>query len=244
MQKLEPPPASQPQNFGAAIDVSEDVAVIGASAGGGSAYVFRFDGTQWNQEQQLGKTSPSNFENLGFAVGINGTDAIVGAPRAGLNMYGEAYAFPVTPLVLLVSDRTPAGGTTVTFDACKGDPGGPVALWITSIGGSPSFSRLLGGTFGAGGSWSVSAAVPLGLSGASLTLTAYGQSSNGAMEASECSGVSVSASTTGGASLAGALNRLQPRACPRHETATHRAVCTSTETGAPRSPCRAWVAGW
>lgn len=88
--------------FGTSVAVSGDVAVIGAPnhdegvSDSGAAYVFQWDGTQWNDE---GKLLPPNGQHegdyLGYSVAIADGVIVVGAPGVdGFGFdYGAAYVF-------------------------------------------------------------------------------------------------------------------------------------------------------
>jgi hypothetical protein len=74
--------------FGKSVSISGDYAIVGADRnddnGGlpvGSAYIFRRSGTSWSQQAKLtaSDASPSQFDNFGFSVSIDGDYAIVGA---------------------------------------------------------------------------------------------------------------------------------------------------------------------
>ena len=89
-------------DFGAAVDVDGAIAVVGApeddDAGGssGAAYVYRFDGTQWTQEQKLTALDAAGGDDYGFAVGVSGEMIVVGAPRddtAAGSRAGSAYVY-------------------------------------------------------------------------------------------------------------------------------------------------------
>jgi hypothetical protein len=73
--------------FGNSVDIDGGVAVIGApldqhgcekECNYGSAYVFRFDGLQWLQEQKLIAADPSIGDGFGSAVAISGEVLVVG----------------------------------------------------------------------------------------------------------------------------------------------------------------------
>jgi len=76
-------------NFGAAVSISGDVAIIGAwgdrtpanQIQAGAAYVFRFDGTSWNFETKLTASPQIGFEAFGLTVASDGDAAIIGATR-------------------------------------------------------------------------------------------------------------------------------------------------------------------
>ncbi|UCD75146.1 MAG: hypothetical protein JSV91_15355, partial [Phycisphaerales bacterium] len=77
--------------FARAVDISGDAAVIGAhwdddhGSGSGSAYVYRFDGASWVQEQKLLDSEGAPYEWFGRAVAVDGDVAVVGAYRDGTN---------------------------------------------------------------------------------------------------------------------------------------------------------------
>jgi hypothetical protein len=90
---------SQPvptENFGYAVDMTTQNAVVGAwfHPGGGCAYAFNNVGW-WNQEAILLPTGPDQVQEMGFDVSISGETAIIGAPEddtLGLEA-GAAYVF-------------------------------------------------------------------------------------------------------------------------------------------------------
>ncbi len=89
-------------DFGATVAVDGAIAVVGApeddddGSSSGAAYVFRFDGTDWSQEQKLTASDAAGGDDFGFAVAISGDMIVVGAPRddtAAGSRAGSAYAF-------------------------------------------------------------------------------------------------------------------------------------------------------
>jgi hypothetical protein len=70
--------------FGWAVAVSGHVALVGAwmdSAAGtlsGSAYVFRFDGSNWSQEQKIVPADLQAFDFFGWSVALDGNTAVIG----------------------------------------------------------------------------------------------------------------------------------------------------------------------
>ena len=88
--------------FAGAVSIDGTVAVVGASgdddggSGAGAAYVFRFNGTDWVQEQKLTASDAAAFDEYGIAVGVSGDSIVVGAPRNDLpvgNNAGAAYVY-------------------------------------------------------------------------------------------------------------------------------------------------------
>jgi hypothetical protein len=71
--------------FGVAVSISGDVAVVGASshddgaADSGSAYIFRFNGTSWDQEAKLTAPVATTSDQFGISASISGDVAVIGA---------------------------------------------------------------------------------------------------------------------------------------------------------------------
>ena len=84
-------------SFGIASSMSGEVVVVGAQADddngdrSGSAYVFRYDGSTWIQEQKLLPSDGAAGDWFGFSVSISGDVAVIGA--AGDDESGAAYIF-------------------------------------------------------------------------------------------------------------------------------------------------------
>ncbi|MCB0501215.1 MAG: hypothetical protein KDD32_00920, partial [Bacteroidetes bacterium] len=88
--------------FGNDVDISGDAIVIGAFtddniAGSqtGSAYIFRYNGSSWVQEQKLNSSTPIINNNFGSSVGISGDRVLIGesfGDIAGAN-FGNAFLF-------------------------------------------------------------------------------------------------------------------------------------------------------
>ena len=84
-QKLTASDAAANDNFGWSVSVCGNVAVVGADsdddggASSGSAYVFRFDGTQWVEEQKLTAPDAAATDFFGQSVAVSGNLAVVGA---------------------------------------------------------------------------------------------------------------------------------------------------------------------
>lgn len=77
---------TQGDAFGASVTIDGDVAVVGApgdddhGTSSGSAYLFRFDGTQWVQQRKLLPPPASPDFLFGVSVALRGQVAVVGAP--------------------------------------------------------------------------------------------------------------------------------------------------------------------
>jgi hypothetical protein len=112
-QKLVAADRGSGDNFGAAVAICGDYAIIGAAgededtgglntaAGAGSAYIFYRSGGGWAQQQKIVAADRAADDKFGASVAITGDEAMVGAPQededaAGLNpaeAAGSAYIF-------------------------------------------------------------------------------------------------------------------------------------------------------
>jgi len=127
--------------FGISVAVEGDVAVVGAwlsdeeeEENAGSAYVFRYDGMAWNEEQKLTALLPSAGDRFGHAVAISGDWILVGA-FGDLLATGAVYAFRYDPPTmtwieeqLLASPSTTSGdefGYSVALDGNTAVIGAP-----------------------------------------------------------------------------------------------------------------------
>jgi hypothetical protein len=101
LQKLVAPDAVGFDQFGYAVAISGDVAVVGAyldddaGSGSGSAYVFVRSGTSWSFQQKLTAVGAAAFDQFGYAVAASGETVVVGAFQdddAGSSS-GSAFVF-------------------------------------------------------------------------------------------------------------------------------------------------------
>lgn len=100
--KLTPRDAEVDARFGSAVAIDGDVAVVGADdaevegvEGAGAAYVFRYTGGFWTQEQKLTAADWAESDEFGTAIAISGDTVLIGARRdddQGDNS-GSAYVF-------------------------------------------------------------------------------------------------------------------------------------------------------
>ena len=85
--KLTPADVEAGDQFGFSVSISGDVAVVGAwgddHAGlySGSAYVYRFDGSTWVEEQKLTASDAAAWDSFGSSLSVSGDVAVVGANR-------------------------------------------------------------------------------------------------------------------------------------------------------------------
>jgi hypothetical protein len=105
IKKLAPADAAANDNFGWAVALSEDTAIVGSKGDddsattSGSAYIFQRNhgGPQnWGQVTKLHASDPAPFDQFGYAVAISGSTAVVGAwPKdgGGGDRAGAVYIF-------------------------------------------------------------------------------------------------------------------------------------------------------
>lgn len=87
-QKLTASDSNVNDRFGRSVALGDDVAIVGAYRADcvdspteecGAAYVFRFNGIVWEEEQKLTPTIPTDEYRFGWSVAIEGDVAVVGA---------------------------------------------------------------------------------------------------------------------------------------------------------------------
>ena len=99
-QKLVPLDGAANDNFGVAVDLHGDVAVVGSSGdddlgvNSGSVYVFRYDSAleEWVQEQKLTNSDGGPYNSFGRRAQVNGSCILASANGHELNR-GAAYLF-------------------------------------------------------------------------------------------------------------------------------------------------------
>ncbi|MFC2084703.1 FG-GAP repeat protein, partial [Bacteroidota bacterium] len=99
--KLTASDAAANDEFGCSVSISGDRAIIGAKrnsdagSNSGSAYIFSFDGTSWNEEVKITASDAERYDWFGNSVSIDGNRVIVGARNKdnALNSSGSAYIF-------------------------------------------------------------------------------------------------------------------------------------------------------
>jgi len=140
--RLVAPDEDQEDLFGSAVAIDGPIALVGApgdedgfSVNRGSVYVFRFDGTSWNEEAKLTPSNGRSGAFFGYGVALDGTTAVVGSSDEesyvftynGTSWVEEAILFASDNLLLDIgfSQRTVAiDGTTLLFGAPRDDENG------------------------------------------------------------------------------------------------------------------------
>jgi len=130
-QKLTASDAGANNQFGWTVSVRGDMAVVGspddncaAGASCGSVYVYRFNGTNWVEEQKLTPTDAGVGDDFGFSVSVSGDSVVVGAyldDDAGSDS-GSAYVFNVIGTCCISNGSCEAAGNcreNITPSACQ-----------------------------------------------------------------------------------------------------------------------------
>ncbi len=116
-QKLTAADGAGGDNFGFAVSLSGDTALVGAwnddegaSANSGSAYVFLRGGTTWTQQQKLTASDAAAGAWFGMRVSVSGNTALVGAPFSDGPAVdcGAAYVFVRTGTTWVQEQRLTA----------------------------------------------------------------------------------------------------------------------------------------
>lgn len=100
-QKLVASDPNLDDNFGVSVDIFNDIAIIGANlddASGsnrGAAYIFRYNGTSWIQEQKLIASDAEDGDQFGTSVAIYDTIAVIGSygDDVGGSNTGSVYIY-------------------------------------------------------------------------------------------------------------------------------------------------------
>jgi hypothetical protein len=101
-QKLTAPDAAIDDQFGFAVALSGNTAVIGAPSDDlagtdqGSAYVFVRSGTSWSQQGRLNSVDGAANDEFGYSVALSDDTVVVGAPGDDVgasSTQGSAYVF-------------------------------------------------------------------------------------------------------------------------------------------------------
>ena len=85
LAKLIASDGAQNDRFAGAVAVSGNVALIGSGGSDGlvgdtgSAYIYRFNGSEWTEQTKLTASDGAPYDNFGGAVAVNGDIAVVGA---------------------------------------------------------------------------------------------------------------------------------------------------------------------
>ena len=164
-QKLLASDGAAAAEFGSAVSVDGNVAVVGASegaVGAGAAYVYRFNGSSWVQAQKLVASDGAGGDLFGAAVAIAGDTIVIGASGANTadgagvsrDGTGAAYVFRDNGATFFFEEQKLVAPDRAPFDrfgsavVVAGDTivvGVPLDDTIDDLGtpGDPSDDRFL-----------------------------------------------------------------------------------------------------
>jgi len=132
VQKLEPSAGTEGGIFGHSVDISGNRAVIGSAYSddyAGAAYVFRFDGSHWVEEQRLTASDAEAMDLFGYSD-ISGDTVVVGArwdDEHG-DHAGAVYVFRYDGLQWIEEQKI------VSEDIAEGDSfGWSLAIWQDTL---------------------------------------------------------------------------------------------------------------
>ena len=98
--KLTADDAAAVDRFGRSVSISGDYAIVGAGdddfdskTDAGSAYIFKCDGSSWNQQQKLTASDAAADDAFGYSVSISGDYVMVGAAENDDNGTGSGSAY-------------------------------------------------------------------------------------------------------------------------------------------------------
>ncbi len=175
------------QNFGRSLAIDGTVAVVGASeedvdlnVNSGAAYVFRHDGTTWNEEARFNSTLINPFNVFGSTVAISGAVIAVGEVNGDLagnntgNVFIYRYAGGMwTPEAEILSPTAPdrrGFGTDLALDGDVLAVGAPTADAALAFAGAVFMYRFDGTTWQPEGIVSASDPGPADHFGSSVSL--------------------------------------------------------------------------
>ena len=148
--------------FGWAVALSGNTALVGADrhvTGGltwaGAAYGFTYDAGVWSQPAEFAAPSPVAGGQFGYALGLDGTTALVGAPDPNDHSKGHAYVYVLggshddslsalgvsasslspafSPTTLSYSDSVANSVTAITVSATTDDSNATYALQVGGV---------------------------------------------------------------------------------------------------------------
>jgi hypothetical protein len=139
VQKLSPEALRAADNFGAAVAIEGDLALVGAplhNLQAGAVFGFRLEGETWLEAGTLDSEGIERGERFGSALAMRGGWAVVGAPRHG-NQIGAAFGYAYDPeggswtregkLVPYDGQRRDGFGAAVAFTEAEVWVGAPTA---------------------------------------------------------------------------------------------------------------------
>lgn len=126
-QKITASDPAAGDEFGFSVAVSGDTAVAGAPLADdpafrtGAAYVFRYNGVVWEQEQKLIDFGLRARDQFGFSVAVSGGTAVVGAPVPDVEPINERPGSAIAFRYNGNADTWLPGSLLTSLDSADGD---------------------------------------------------------------------------------------------------------------------------
>jgi chitodextrinase len=167
-QKLLPSDGAAYDYFGTSVSISGNVALVGADRNGdngeesGSAYVFRWNGSNWVQEQKLLPSDGAAYDYFGESVSISGNVALVGADSNDDNGddSGSAYVYTFEAQFVADFSAIPTSGPAPLIVSFSDQSMGTVSSWNWNFGdGTTSNEQNPSHTYTDPGTYTVSLTV-------------------------------------------------------------------------------------
>jgi hypothetical protein len=152
-QELTAADGASNDQFGYAVAVSGDTALIGADGkGSGQGYVYAFvrSGTAWSLQQEFTSSDGASNDCFGCALGLSGTTAVIGAPGR-LGGTGAAYVFTSSGTWTQQQELLGSGSTDSFGFSVAASPDGSAAV-VGAFGVATETGRAY--VFTRNGTWS------------------------------------------------------------------------------------------
>jgi len=166
-QKLLPSDGAAYDWFGTSVSISGNAALVGAEGdygASGSAYVFRWNGSNWVEEQKLVASDGAYYDYFGASVSISSNVALVGADSnddKGTSS-GSAYVYTIGVQSELIADFSaiPTSGPAPLIVSFSDQSMGTVSSWNWNFGdGTTSNEQNPSHTYTDPGTYTVSLTV-------------------------------------------------------------------------------------
>jgi len=144
-QKIFASDAAGHRGFGVSVSVYEDVLIVGdvltncdSGIHCGAAYIFRYDGNAWNEEQKLVASDTFPHDYFGQSVSISNGVAIVGASRRSAG--GAAYIYRFNGDTWAEEERlSPPGSSYFGDDVVVDESVALVGAYVTNFNNGAAY---------------------------------------------------------------------------------------------------------
>jgi hypothetical protein len=158
-QRIQSSHAEDGDRFGVALACEGNTLLVGApgrKTQRGNAFLYRFNGTAWQEARKFRLGRRAILDKLGTAVALQGTLAMATAPGQDLSSLqgvGSVLTYAAGGFAVDVDPQSPRLLDTVNWTAC-GEPGRPILLLTGSL---PQLGpTVISDVFDAAGEWTFS----------------------------------------------------------------------------------------